>query len=127
MTTTNADIDRRLSALERDMALVQKEQSHLRELFSAKFTVVENGLSLLSAKLDTLLNSMTQQAGDPNATPAGRIVMGEIEELRGESEERREDHEAWRSIRGAWKLIVPGGLAMLAIQAVLAAKAFGLL
>lgn len=127
MTTTNAEIDRRLSALERDMALVQKEQSHLRELFSAKFVVIENGLTLISSKLDALLSSSAQQSSDPSATPAGRAILADLEELHAESDERKADHEAWRNLRGLWKVIVPGGFAMLLIQGILAAKTFGLL
>ena len=126
MATTNADIDKRLSALEIDMALVKTEQGHLRELFSAKFDTLTHGLDTLSAKFDGLGSRIEQQASDPKASSAGRELLSKMSILEEESESRLEDHEDWRAVRRSWRLLAGGGLLMAVVNIVSLGRILGL-
>jgi hypothetical protein len=89
---TTASIDRRVEQLETavsglstELAIVKSEASHTRELMQAGFNALNAGQSAQTTKLDQLLHQQQQQVlatADPEATPAGRLLLKEIAEAR---------------------------------------------
>lgn len=87
-TEDRRGLDRRVSALERQFSdlsnkvdRVGQEQTHLREIISTRFAVVDKGLEMISAQMGNLSMNIQTMAGDSNNTAAGRALSKDIATL----------------------------------------------
>jgi len=135
------NVDRRISALEnqyKDLLIkvgqVGQEQLHQRELINARFAALERGQDHVSTQLSSLSQAIQMMAGDPDKTPAGRMMLREITTLaqhcadldRTVDEQQRTLDE----LNGALKLVRAIGIGSLigaAAGLVMALKALGVI
>jgi len=109
--TSIASVDARVARLEAAQAetdnkigLIQLEQTHTRELMTARFATLETGQIAQTQKLDQfimkvegLIMESIKGSGDLTASPAGRQVQERLVRL----EAKAEVHESWMDqIRG---------------------------
>lgn len=119
-----ASVDARVARLEDAQAktdgtlvLVQAEQTHLRELISARFQTIENSLAAQGSKLDqfvTRIEAMildaTKQAGDLTASPVGRQVHDRITKLEMTVERHDTFVDRWHGTSTALKWAIGSSL-----------------
>lgn len=127
-------LDRRIERLEREftrfetnVALIQAEQSHMRELITTRFAEGATTMTRIESTLATLTTSVTASATDAAASPVGRSFSAEIREVAADAREAKLIAE--RVERRL--LFAAGGLAMLVWAAgifgpTIAKLAFGL-
>lgn len=125
---TIASVDQRVASLEAAQALIQLEQSHLRELMQSRFTAIEVSLSTQGAKLDgfiTRIESMvleaTRNSGDLTSSPAGRLVHERLTTLETQSKLDASFLDQMRGMGTAMKFVIgtSGVSAVLAILSIL--------
>ena len=97
---TMASVDARVARLEQAQAdtdgkigLIQLEQTHTREIMTARFTALEVGQTAQTQKLDqfitrieTMILDATRSSGDLTSSPAGRQVHERLTKLETRSE-----------------------------------------
>jgi hypothetical protein len=64
-----------VTTLEHSITVVKIEQSHLKDLVSARLSVIEKSQELQMAKMDQIGNNIIAMGGDPDKTPAGRTIL----------------------------------------------------
>jgi hypothetical protein len=81
-------LDRRIERLERDfakfttdVALIQAEQTHLRELVRTKFDETSNTMTRIETAVGGLQLLVQQSTSDVAASPLGRSLAGDIKEV----------------------------------------------
>lgn len=102
--------------LDRKIDRVELEQRHLKELVDAKLATHDSKLDKLNLKIDTLVSGfsdfkieITRTLGDVNATPAGRVISEEIEELK---QGRKENADSIKKL-GERLIFLSGALAVV--------------
>lgn len=90
-------LDRRVERLEREMAefktnlaLIQAEQGHLRELVTTRFTEIANSQARVEQAIATLTASVQTTSTDPAASPLGRALATDISEAADEAKAAQE-------------------------------------
>jgi len=122
---TTASIDRRVERLEQaqaemaqQIALVQLEQSHLKELVNSRFSSLESAIGMLGAKLDSITTLIQAASADAMATPAGRNALATLTQLQAQVDTHDQlINQAQGSIR-AWKWLA-GFVSLPGISALL--------
>ena len=122
MATTNADIDKRLSALETDMALVKQAQEHQSAVTAANFKALDGTLSAIRADLRNFMSRVDDHSTNLTSSPVGREINKRLGDIENGVEERMIDHEDWQAIRRWGKWLVAGGGIM---QFILAGRVLG--
>ena len=86
-------LDRRIERLERDfakfttdVALIQAEQLHLRQLVDSKFNESAGAMGRIEATLNTVVSLVQTSTTDAAASPMGRALNAELIEVRGIAE-----------------------------------------
>ena len=82
-------LDRRIERLERDfakfttdVALIQAEQIHLRQLVDSKFAEITNAMTRVETGLSAVQAAVQTTTTDVAASPLGRALAGDILEVR---------------------------------------------
>lgn len=85
---TPPTLDRRVERLERDfatfttnVALIQAEQVHLRELVNSKFSETGSAMTRIEAALDAVRSLVQTSTTDVAASPLGRSLASDIVEV----------------------------------------------
>lgn len=118
---TNADIEKRLSALETAVALLQKGQDHERELSSAHFKTLSTSIESLALKFDAFMVRYEQQHADPEQSPAGRALLEHIERVEAKVDGHSPVIADVQAIGKSFRFVVGGSLltALVALLAIL--------
>jgi len=109
-------LDRRVERLERDfakfttdVALIQAEQLHLRQLVDSRFSETTNAMTRIEAGLEAVRNLVQTSTTDVAASPLGRALTNDIDMVTRQAAAAQAIAE-----RVEKKLIyVAGGLAVL--------------
>jgi len=78
---TNADIDHRLSQVEKSVAVLDERTAGMERLFEARFKTLDANQATILAKLDQALASNDTARAAAANSPAGRALMVEIASL----------------------------------------------
>lgn len=71
-------LERDFAKLEKDLALMSAEQTHLRELVTARFSETSSSQARIEGKLDGFSALLTTASTDPAASPLGRALTADI-------------------------------------------------
>lgn len=96
-----AALERQFADLSNKVDRVGQEQTHLREIISTRFAVVDKSLELLSSQMSGLSLNIQNMAGDSNNTAAGRSLAKDIaQQAQNCSELERQIEELTRRAEG---------------------------
>lgn len=93
-------LERTVSGLDATVKMVQAEQGHLKELFDARFKTIEKGQELMLTELRAGNAIVQSMSADPEKSPAGKVLLNEIFELRQRCDEydrSAKDDDAWKN------------------------------
>lgn len=101
------DLNKRLDALERKVQeldnsvnSVKQEQTHLKEIFAARFAVIEKGQELGLSELKAIAINIANFTTDPERSPIGRQMLlsyRQLEATCGELQDSIKKHEEWQT------------------------------
>jgi hypothetical protein len=113
-----------VSALDAALGIVKLEQVHLKEIFEAKLNIIQRGQDLQLSEMKQIAKDISTMAAEPEKTPGGRLLRGEIQTVRqtvdGNSSDLRQFHDWKANVEGALfilKWMGAGGLISLGIWA----------
>jgi hypothetical protein len=119
-------LERSMSQLKADLALVKVEQVHVKDLFDARFKVQDKVLDLQSEKLDKILGLVQSLLSEPEKTPGGRALFSGIEAVSrdlSKAATQVTQLEKWQQqVTGAMSLVKWTGVTVLGLLALAAAK-----
>lgn len=134
---TNQDLDRRVGHVEQvldqhgvrmhelagDVNVIGLKVEHSQEMIRVRFAGLESKVDSQSAKLDAILEQGRASREDPAATPAGRVLLTEIEELKTWKQGAQVTIDAARGVMSAWRIVAGGSLltTLFAVVALLVA------
>jgi hypothetical protein len=105
-----------VSQLENAVNIVKLEQGHLKDLFSARLSVIEEGNKLQISKIEQLIKDVQAMTSDVDKTPMGRSLNGYIRGVQGQVDEHSEKLQEHARIHAdllKWQDRVEGVLAVL--------------
>lgn len=95
LEVSQSELTRSVASLEGVTKLVQLEQSHLRELMTARFAGLEATQAQQTMKLDSLVSLLSQAMADPmNSTPQSKSIYEEYRQFQHEVREGLRAREA---------------------------------
>lgn len=105
-----------VSDLKNAVAIVALEQTHLKELFTARVESLEKSYVLLGQKIDGLSRDITNMASDAERSPAGRVLRGQIAIVQATTDEHTDKLESFAKLHAdlfKWQDRVDGVLLLL--------------
>lgn len=82
-----------VSSLQSDMALVKAEQTHIKELFTARLLLIERSNELQLTRLDQISKDINTMGSDSDKTPMGRQLGSFIRAVQATVDEQGEKLE----------------------------------
>lgn len=79
--------------LQKAIARVELEQGRVQQVIDSRFRALDKGQEILSVKFDSLAKDIATMAGDPDQSPAGRLINERIAVAKGEVKSRVDDIE----------------------------------
>lgn len=136
---TNQDLARRLDRVEdvqekhglrlhelgNEVGVVKLQVEHAQEMIRIRFAALESAVQAVTTKLDTLLERGEVRQADPAATPAGRALLAEINDLKEWKGEASKTIDAARGLITAWRIVAGGSLLTTVAAGMALAAALG--
>jgi chromosome segregation ATPase len=109
MERENQSLHRLATALETAVNTVKLEQTHLRDLFDARFRVVEKGAELQLSETKQIAKDIQMMGSDVDKSPATRSLQQQLDEQREKLNAHEDAHTRLRD----WQNQVEGVLAIV--------------
>ncbi len=81
-------LERQLRDLTQTMQRVELEQAHVREVIDSRFRALDKGQEMLLLKFDGISTMLSAMAGDPQASPMGRVLAERLAVAKDETDTR---------------------------------------